>query len=269
MEFGINYSTQAAELVAASHIEIDRFKTPDWPNMIQEALALCRVAVHFELRAGNGKLVKTDWARIERFLKWTGTPYVNVHLDPRIKDFPDYPIDTTDPAQTKEILSQVIEDVQVMVEHLGADRVIGENVPYRGWDDKSFYPAVVPAYINQVLHETGCGLLLDISHARISAHQLGMDERDYMRQLPISRLRELHFTGLHRIGTRLQDHLEVLEADWPVLEWVLERIESGEWPQPWLFVFEYGGVGDKFAGRSETEIIAEQVPRLFELVKKV
>ena len=90
-----------------------------------------------------------------------------------------------------------------------------------------------------------------------------------MRQLPVEKLRELHFTGVHQIGNRLQDHLEALEEDWCILEWVLERISSGEWPRPWLFVFEYGGVGEKFAGRSEANVIAEQVPRLYKMVKNI
>ncbi len=37
MEFGINFSTQAAQLLADGLIKLDRFKTPDWPDMIQEA----------------------------------------------------------------------------------------------------------------------------------------------------------------------------------------------------------------------------------------
>jgi uncharacterized protein len=269
MEFGINYSTQAAQLLASGLIKLDRFKTPDWPDMIQEAQESCPVAVHFELRAGNGTLAGTNWQRIDRIREQTTTPYINLHLDPRIKHYAGFAIDTTDPADTERILNRLIEDVNSAAEFFGADRIIAENVPYRGWDDKSLRPAVVPAHIRRVLQETGCGLLLDIAHARISAAHLGMDERDYIRQLPVQKLRELHFNGVHRLGNRLQDHLEALEADWQILEWVFERINGGEWPCPWLLVFEYGGMGEKFIGRSEIQVIASQAPRLYEMVENI
>jgi len=267
MDFGINFSTQAASLLAAGEIQVDRFKTPDWPDMIREAQSFCPVSVHFELRAGNGPLAKVDWGRIQSILDQTATPFVNLHLDPRIKHFPEMQIDTTDPHESRRILDQIIADLNTVTQHFEPGQIIGENVPYRGWDDKSLRPAVVPRNIRRILDETGCGLLLDISHARISARYLGMDERDYMNQLPVEKLRELHFTGVHRLGNRLQDHLEALEPDWEILDWVLERISCGDWPHPWLFVFEYGGVGEKFAGRSETQVIASQVPRLYELIK--
>ena len=52
-----------------------------------------------------------------------------------------------------------------------------------------------------------------------------------------------------------------------VLDWVLERIKSGQWASPWLLAFEYGGVGEKFAYRSNPQVIEEQVPQLYERVK--
>lgn len=267
MEFGINYSTQAASLFSAGKIQIDRFKTPDWPEMIREAQSFCPVAVHFELRAGNGTLGEADWKRVAGLLEQTNTPFVNLHLDARSKHYPNLQIDTVDPLESRQIVDQIIQDVNTAADCFGAARIIGENAPYRGWGDKSLRPAVVPANIRRVLAETGIGLLLDISHARISAHHLGMDEREYMDQLPTEQLRELHFTGVHRIGERLQDHLEALEGDWLMLDWALERIAKGDWPRPWLFVFEYGGVGEKFTGRSEAGVMAEQAPRLYDLVK--
>ncbi len=96
---------------------------------------------------------------------------------------------------------------------------------------------------------------------------MGIDECDYMSQLPVDRLRELHFTGLHDREGYLQDHLEILDTDWPVLDWVLERIRTGQWASPWLLAFEYGGVGEKFTRCSNPQVIEEQVAQLHERVK--
>ncbi|MBN2550101.1 MAG: DUF692 family protein [Anaerolineales bacterium] len=269
MYLAINYSTQAAALLHEGRIQIDRFKCPPWPDMIAEASPLCPVAVHFELKAGNAGLRETNWAPLHAFLEETGTPFINLHLNPTIKHYPGFSVDTTQPNQVERVIQQMIEDVNAVVDEFGAPRVIVENVPYRGLQGKVLRPAVEPQVILQVLNATGCGLLLDISHARIAAHHLGMDEKVYLAQLPTDRLRELHFTGLHNLNGRLQDHLEILETDWPCLDWVLERIRTGEWNKPWMLAFEYGGVGEKFAAHSDPQVIAEQVPLLYRRVRDI
>ena len=228
------------------------------------------VAVHFTLNAGSGRLHETEWELVERLMQQTGTPYVNLHIDPLQKDFPGIPLDTTDPAHVELVAERLVQDVGAVVEHFGAEKVIAENVTYYGPDDpkiatydKTLRPGVLPEVINRLLDETGCGLLLDIPHARIASHYLGMDEREYLASLPVDRIKEMHVTGLHTLEDGyLQDHLPMLESDWPSLDWVLERIHSGEWAKPWMLSFEYGGVGKKFEWRSDPQVIAAQVPQL-------
>jgi uncharacterized protein (UPF0276 family) len=269
MELAINYSTQAAALLAESRIQLDRFKCPDWPDMIAAAQVQLPVAVHFTLTAGSGRLKKTaNWGFITKLLVQTGTPYVNLHLAPTLKDFPDFSIQDPPQAEAQKVFKAMRKDVRAAVREFGAERVIVENVPFRGPQDKVFCTAVEPDRIREIVDDTGCGLLLDISHARIAAHHMGLDDHDYLDQLPIHNLKELHFTGLHNLDGYLQDHLPILDQDWPILEWVLERIRRGQWAEPWLLAFEYGGVGEKFAGRSDPSVIAAQIPRLYTLVKE-
>jgi uncharacterized protein (UPF0276 family) len=269
MKFAINYSTQAAELVSEGRIEVDHFKCPNWPDLVREAGAYRPVAVHFGLQAGSGQLKNSDWESISRLVTQTSTPYVNLHLSPSQEDYPGLPIETSKPDQFRQVVRNLIDDVRAVVAQFGPERVIAENVPYRGEGGKVLRPVAEPAVIRQVLETTGCGLLLDISHARITAHHLGIDARTYMSQLPVERLKELHFTGLHRLNGRLQDHLSILDVDWPFLEWVTERIRQGEWARPWVLALEYGGVGEKFAWRSDKAVIAEQVPRVYDMVMDV
>lgn len=269
MKFAVNYSKQAALLVEQGDIEIDRFKCPDWPDLIAEAGRLRLVAVHFTLQAGSGKIQSTDWGQVERLLQQTGTDYVNLHLAPECCDFPGIPVNTINAAERQTVIDQMIKDVQSAVSRFGAERVIVENVPYRGKDGTVMRPGVEPDAISEVVGETNCGLLLDISHARIAARSLGVDEQIYMAALPVNRLRELHFTGLHHLDGRWQDHLPVLEEDWPVLDWALERVRNQDWAHPSMPAFEYGGVGEKFAWRSDPTVIAEQVPRLYQSVHAV
>jgi uncharacterized protein (UPF0276 family) len=272
MLFGINYSSQAAKLCAESRLEVDRFKCPDWPDMIDEAQELRQAAVHFTLKAGRGKTKKANWEQIARLLDQTGTPYVNVHLEPRPEDYVSMgnimPVATIEPVHRQQVLERTLEDLWLVVKRFGAERVIIENGPYRPTGNL-LRPAAETEFICQAAQETGCGLLLDISHAIISAYHLGLSPQEYMRQLPIQRLRELHFAGVHNLDGWLQDHLPALPADWEVLDWVLQRIQGGAWPRPWLLAFEYGGIGEKFANRSEPDIIEAQGGRLFRMVTEI
>lgn len=268
MDLAINYSTQAAALYAQGKIKLDRFKTMDWPEMIAAARYYGPVAVHFGLQAGNGRVKTLDWDGVARLLDETDTPHLNLHLEATTKDYPGIPVDYPSIGDRDRIFKRMLKDVRRAVKQLGPERVIIENVPYRGTDEKVFRLSVEPETIQTIVSETGCGLLLDISHARIAAHHLGMEAKEYMQLLPVASLRELHFTGLHNLNGRLQDHLSILESDWPYLDWVLERIHLGEWPRPWLLAFEYGGTGEKFAWRSDPNIIETQLPVLWQKVKE-
>jgi hypothetical protein len=77
----------------------------------------------------------------------------------------------------------------------------------------------------------------------------------------------MHFAGIHHIKGQWIDHLSIMKRDWRWLDWVLTRIQSGEWSTPWLLAFEYGGVGAEFEWRNKSKVIAEQVPRLRERLK--
>jgi uncharacterized protein (UPF0276 family) len=269
MKLAINYSKQADQLVQEGSIHVDLFKCPDWPDMIQQASQIRPVAVHFPLNVGTAEGPDVGFERIARLMEETGTHFVNLHLAPYNKGYSGVEAENPSPEQARKVLENALRQMRAFTEFFGPERVILENDPYHGSAGFILRTGAEPEVICHLLEETGCGLLLDISHARISAHYLGVDAKEYMLALPVSRLRELHFTGLHYLDGRPEDHLPILETDWPVLEWVLDKIETGAWALPRMLAFEYGGVGGKFADRSDPEVIAEQVPQLYRLVREV
>lgn len=259
MQFTINYSTQAAALLQAGKIEIDRFKCPPWADLVAEARQVAPVYVHFDLRAGNGKLAagEVDFDEIERFLIETDTPYVNVHL--LIKDGVVQSAD--------EAIERMAADIEAAAQRFGAERIIAENIPYRvnSADEiggKYARECVDPAVIRAVLDATGAGFLFDISHARITAQNLGIDLQPYIDSLPIERMTEMHVTGLGMINGMVTDHLPLQADDWMLFETFMGRVGTDA-RDPWCLAFEYGGIGERFAPRSDAGVIAEQVPRLF------
>jgi uncharacterized protein (UPF0276 family) len=264
MNFAINYSPQAAELVRKGRIEVDFFKTPPWSEMIAEAETLRPIAVHFDFWAGD--LGSPDWEAVKDFLARTETAYINLHLGVKPTEMPHLPVnEPPNTEQREEIIDFMLANVHILTARFGAERVIAENIPFRLKENSNVWACVEPAVISAVIERAGCGLLLDISHARIAAQSLGIEPHAYIEALPVKNLRELHFTGLHNWGGYAMDHLEILEADWPWLDWVLEKVNSGTWGSAHMLAFEYGGTGDFFRRFSDPEVMAAQVPRLYKL----
>jgi len=269
MYLAINYSPSAARLLASGEIEIDYFKIPNWDWIVEEARRLKPVAVHFTLEAGNNSLAQVDWEKVGQLAQSTATPYINLHLDARQYYYPDLSVDTTRPAEVERVYKIILSDVLRAVKHFGPERVIIENSPYQGLDGNTMFLCVEAGLITRLIKETGCGLLLDLSHAIITAKFLAMEPDEYISQLPVQKVKEMHFAGIHRHQTTglMMDHLSIQAEDWHWLDWALSCIRSGVWNCPWLLAFEYGGVGEPFEWRSNPEVIAEQVPKLYQHIK--
>ena len=277
MKLAINYSYPAAFLVASRKIQVDYFKTPGWPDLIEQAARLRPVALHFQLDAGAGRLGHQNWLEFDRWLKRTSTPFINLHLS----SSEEVATLTGQKAVTEVnplmevhslsdcVLEKLLTDVQSAVRFFGADRVIVENDPYRRPERLASRAAALPQTIAAVIEKTGCGLLLDLAHARISAYNLGMTPEEYLAALPLHRLCEMHFSGVQTIDGLLQDHYAAEEEDWRLLHWALNQIRAHKWSTPWLLAFEYGGVGKKFAHRSDSGVILEQSRRLWDMLHEV
>ncbi|MCP5397509.1 MAG: DUF692 domain-containing protein [Sphingomonadaceae bacterium] len=59
-------------------------------------------------------------------------------------------------------------------------------------------------FLSEMVHRTGCYLLLDINNIYVSAHNHGFDVMDYVRGLPLDRVRQVHLAG-HTPGEILID----------------------------------------------------------------
>ncbi len=279
---------------------VDRFKCPAWPDLITAAQALHPVYVHLPLRvgAGIGEAINTetrqpaDWGQLEPLLVQTGTPQVNTHLAPLSYDFPDLPVATTEPDHVEMLLTHAVRDVQALVDRFGPQRVTVENAD----DGKGLilYAALQPDFIHRVVEETGCCFLLDIAHARLAAHTLGLDARAYLARLPLERISEIHLAGIqpfqghwlalmHDSGLSQQDlgwfaglepgqwldHLPLIDGDWKFYAWALEQVHLGRWGQPWIVTLEHGGVGRLWELLTDGDALAEQVPRLHAMVQQL
>lgn len=266
MQFALNYSPAAAELYRRGAVHIDLFKCPDWPDLVQDAQAVCPAYVHFPLVTGAGLLEAVDWRAVDQLLAATDTPFINVHLRALPVDVPGVS-DPPDKAGAARLIERMSADLRFLARRYGAERVIVENYPYGKRREDCMALAVDPDVFHILLDQSGCGLLLDLSHARISARYLGLDERDYIARFPLDRLRELHVTGIQPVNGVPTDHMPFTEADWEMFDWFVGLIRDGQAPQPQIVACEYGGISDKFSWRTDPAVIAEQIPRMVEALR--
>lgn len=259
MRLAVNYSAEAARLLRRGEVEVDLFKCPDWPDVLAAAASLRPAYVHFPLRAGDGSLAGVDLERVAHLREETGTPFVNVHLGADPAALGLAPAEDG-PVARARLLEAWRRDVGLLCDRFGADAVIVENVIWRPGPVPR--AAVDPDAISSLAEEIGCGLLLDLSHARLSAHALGLPAAPYLEALPVGRLRELHVTGIGLAEGLLQDHLELSSGDWRALGAVLARIRSGAWRRPEVVALEYGGLGPVFAWRSDEAALRTQLREL-------
>lgn len=257
----LNFSPQAADLAAAGSIDFEVFKVPGDEDLIAAAKLLRPCRVHFPFQIG----AITERPEVERaaeLLQLTGGAAFNVHVAPAAERFPDLAIAAVGEAALTLVAGALLADLAPGLERFGPENVLIENLIYRGEERGLLRAGVEPATLHTVVSDSGCGLLLDISHARISAATLGLDPWEYLDALPTHALRELHVSGVGPLDGQLRDHLPFAEDDWAFLSGVSGRIKAGAWPAPELVTFDYGGVGPVFNWRSDEYVLAEQVPRL-------
>ncbi len=258
MRFAVNYSTKAGELVKAGRIKCDLFKCPEWEGLLKAATAIKPVYLHLDITVGRDQVHKLDFDKLRKMLDESGTPHVNCHLagtaDMKIGSKTD----------RVKLLKQWIKEIDVLKQVFAGYPVISENLPFEP-PIPEYHLSSDPELISKAIVETDTGLLLDISHARISADTLGIDYQSYIERLPLDRIHEVHITGVRRYHGFLEDHFEMQPEDWPSTAWAAEQIQVGAWREPEIVAFEYGGVGERFSWRTDSKALEEQVPRLYAL----
>ena len=259
MQFAMNYSPQAAQLLREQKIPLDIYKCSPWESLVQPSLEQLSAYVHFSIVAGRNTLPELDYDDLQQWKDRTQTMDVNMHIAlPQIFD----------KKGADAAVAELIHDVEIIGQHFGNENIIIENIPYPDpiFQDLSHY-SVDTTVIRRVIEATGCKLLLDIAHAQIGCITNGWDIYEYLDSMPVQHLRELHVTGLQQLddGCSWGDHVGLREEDWQVLEWVVQNIRDGFWAEPWVMTFEYGGLGEFFEPRSDPQVMLEQAPRLYEL----
>lgn len=269
MQFAINYSPQAERLWREGRIQVDLFKCPDWRDLMTKVGKIHKRYAHCSLITGRSQLNSSDFDQLQRWLDCSETLVINAHFTLERGDLPPGARITPE-----AVIRRALDWLAPLCERFGAENIVIENLRYPlGWEYDALPETVDPAVIAEVIRRSGCGLLLDIAHAILACEGTGRrDVKAYLDALPVHALRELHVTGISpesdEQGLR-HDHFAMTADDWAMTERAIERIRAGAWRKPDTLAFEYGGIGERFAPRSDPAVIAAQAPRLHALAKSV
>jgi uncharacterized protein (UPF0276 family) len=184
-------------------------------------------------------------------LALTRAPWLSVHLG-----FSAAEIEFSEGMQAKtptlprdELFANMCRNVRALAAAIPVPLIL-ENLDYL--PSGAYEHICEPAFIAGVLAETGAGLLLDLAHARVSAARLGVPIGEYLAQLPLNRVRQIHMSGPRPRDDVLADaHEPLMDEDYELLRDVLGQA------RPLALTLEYY--------RDEAALL-EQVARLRELL---
>jgi len=263
---GANGTEAMTELLAAGeHVAqdlVDYFKVG--PFVGREAIGALRgtpLLLHLDdplqglANLGPAALTETrEWVRL------TGTPWTSAHIGYGLSDATAPPClghdSPTADGLRSALFDNMVRNARSLQSALSVPLLL-ENMPL--FPDPIHLHTSTAAFICEVIEATGCDLLLDLAHARVTASTLGIDAQEYILQLPLDRVREIHVSGPRRLsevraslsaklraraadladgyalsGDSLVDaHEPLREPDYALLEWALERC------RPWAVSLEY------------------------------
>ncbi len=254
-----NLSDPLLELIRSNEAPIDGVEVGPWFS-VQQIRAYRQTLPELPFFFHGGDLIERvgmipgTMSKIAAYLRATKSPWLSMHITMWLPGMVwlmlrrGWRMPLPDPQRaTRRFVRQVKR-----LAHSTQVPVILENtepLPFDGYDFK-----VRAERITQVIEETGCGLVLDTGHARVSAAALKIDVYDYVSSLPLDRVAQVHVSGPRMRDGRLVDvHEPMQETDYALLDFVLARTH------PQVLTLEY---------IREQGALREQLFRLRDIVDK-
>lgn len=250
MKLAINYSEEATSLRNSGQIPIDLLKCALFKDWISVAEVSGPIYVHFPFGISPSGVTnfdhpETDWPWVFELLNETETIYLNIHIKVKETEYLDFSRDS--------VFATCVNCINELAMHVPMDRVIIENTVARAKDHPLVKSSNLGGFFTDLVRETGCGLLLDSAHLRITCLEMGLDFREEVLKFPLHELKEWHIcgVGIKPGGDVLFDSMPMSEDDWQATAFIVAAIREGIARQPHIVAIEYGGIGDKFDWRSD------------------
>lgn len=163
-----------------------------------------------------------DIEKTKYFFDHSNYPIISIHIGDNLKNLSD-----------EECIENAIKNIEFIKDAL--------KNPYRdilvaleNMEILSNLNTLNPYFIKRLIKATNCKFLLDTAHATIAAHLLNMNVYDYITELPLEDVVEIHFSGTAYDGDYILSHIKAREEDYELLEYVLNIAN------PDVITIEYG-----------------------------
>ena len=265
MKIACNLSDALIELIQENKVCVDYVKfalsdsNDEIPVMYKSYGILLPHGLGLDVPQHTGTALSSgiNWSRIKKHIEFCDCPFIGLHCAAYQSDFDEQPV-------TYEMVKQRMGSVlEVWRKNIDTDILI-ENVPYTSYYE-THNPYIIrhaasAELITRLCSEYEVGLLLDLAHAKLTASELNIPTEDYIKLLPLERVREIHAVGTRETEDGLRDnHLEMNDEDYRILEYVLQVTH------PEIVTLEYGGFGENFSWRSDKNAIERQLKRILQI----
>jgi len=238
MKIGCNWSEALKFLLEKDTMIIDYIKYgvfKDFYEQFSIIHSMCPTLLHglgHSEHTGMKSMDMIDFNLANRLIKDCNSPHYGLHL--AIENSDMYP-DMTD----EDIHKHMSKQIQVFKKNISVPLLL-ENVPDSPQDRIVFdhFPYFMPEQLNKLFKENDVSFLLDLTHAKITARYHNWDIHDYIRQLPLNRVVEIHVngSGYDKEGFPADTHQSMENEDYELLEWVLH------YTNPDIVTLEYNGL---------------------------
>jgi uncharacterized protein (UPF0276 family) len=220
--FTVTYSPALLELVRrdglrCDGVEVGPYLSPGEVRCAARELPGWRIEMH---ASGLG-LVPFTRRRLVAYLKVTDSRWISCHvrllsalelrLGLRLRIF----VPLTNPTRRKQGMIDAVRRLKKWAPL----PVILENMPCSHARHRL---ECDPQVTSELLAACGCDLLLDLAHARVGAQRQGISPVEYLNQLPLHKVRQIHLSGPRlRAGYLYDAHDAMEEEDYALLDWAL------------------------------------------------
>jgi len=238
MYIGCNWSKALKFFIEKDCVKIDYIKSgaygtfnEQFSNMRSMRPILLHGLGYFE-RTGMKNIEIIDFNFANNLIRKCNSPHYGIHL--AIKNSDMYPGMTDE-----NIYECMSKQIQIFKNNLTVPLLL-ENIhdlPKERVLPIDHYPYIMPEQISRLLTDNDVSFLLDITHAKITAQHHGWNIYDYIRELPLNRVVEIHVngSGYDKDGFLSDTHQAMENEDYKLLEWVLN------YTNPNIVTLEYNG----------------------------
>ena len=246
LKIACNYYLETEELVNEQRIDIDYFKFPalgfqmgilehnrknEFDQFCSRVTSKKPILLHGLYPAphdlSSPTLIKDfDFSTANRLIELTKTPGISFH--PSLKN-----IDPS--AKTADTVKTIVKNINFLkLQYSHLEFISIENV-----DSPRFGNLIDPEVITEIILETGCYFLLDISHAFCVSTYKNQSLKEYIYKLPLDKVYEIHINGWIVKDNTVMCHVKINEDGYNILEELLGYCN------PKIITIEYGRNYDK------------------------